>query len=413
MDPDQQPWTWVPRSQRSAQAPADDELAMSIHQQASNGSTSRCNDSNRGPDSSTSNPSSDPNSDYDYESDYESDTSSIHFHDPVTADDIARWVKLFNYTPEEASKKLHELRRDPLTHGANFPDADWADFQLDHPAHHGWDSEAYEHVRARADTAALLRRVLPRRAPPAPVYIVKLGGPLDTAEAVQAAAGLATPPAIRTTPGDSGVQVRFCRVAGEAARRNILAWADAHKTSNWRRPVMLRDWAARKALSATNLDSELGIGSELPKNRPRSLEARDARLRPAQHEYPVWYFVYGDDALAEQPATLQRVLGEEEGEKVASRAARTFGGELVAWGAGAYRGLVDAEMDGWESVVQGRAVLVKDREAEEVLRYHQTSQYEVVRCDIEMVDGDNETVRGLTFRFVGVADRDDFYGFRV
>ncbi|KAK0717628.1 hypothetical protein B0T26DRAFT_751662 [Lasiosphaeria miniovina] len=383
---------------------------MFINQQANNGSTSRCNDSNHGSDSSASNPTSVNNADYDYESDYESDTSSIRFHDPVTADDIARWVKLFNYTPETASQKLHELRRDPLTHGADFPDADWADFQLDHPPHDGWDREAYEHVRARADMAALLRRVLPSRTPPAPVYLVKLDGPLGCAEAVQAAAGLAAPPqTCAAAPEAGGTQVRFCRVAGEAARRGILAWADARRTSKWR-PTVLRDWAARKALSARSLDSELGVGSELPQNRPRNLEAGDARLRPAQHAYPVWYFVY-DGALAEQPATLQRVLGGEE--DVVSRAARTFGGEIVAWGAGAYRGMVDAEMDGWESVVEGRAVLVGDREAEEALRYHQTSQYEVARCDIEMVDGEKEMVRGLTFRFVGVADRDDFYGFRV
>ena len=46
------------------------------------------------------------------------------------------------------------------------------------------------------------------------------------------------------------------------------------------------------------------------------------------------------------------------------------------------------------------AYLVATEEHEEVLRFYETENYEIVRCTIIMKDG-SDAVRGLTFKFVG------------
>ena len=120
----------------------------------------------------------------------------------------------------------------------------------------------------------------------------------------------------------------------------------------------------------------------------------DAKLFPIQNQYPVWYFFYGNLAVAD---ILTRRLALSE-EPVFTPATVT-GGVIKKW-----RGMYNALVDGPDTArVAGWAYLVATEEHEEALRFYETENYEIVRCGIAMKDG-SDVVKGLTFRFVGPAE---------
>lgn len=129
----------------------------------------------------------------------------------------------------------------------------------------------------------------------------------------------------------------------------------------------------------------------MPQHRPDS--ENDPKLVPKQDQYPVWYFFYG---TLGDPVRLRRLLSLGNEPSYVSAKIR---GTLGAW-AGKYLAVKDS-VQGTGDLVQGRAFRVESQDQEDVLRYYETDNYEVVRCEIEMAEG---TVRGLTFRFIGKGD---------
>ncbi|RAK90294.1 hypothetical protein BO79DRAFT_253711 [Aspergillus costaricaensis CBS 115574] len=146
-----------------------------------------------------------------------------------------------------------------------------------------------------------------------------------------------------------------------------------------------------KDLSAHSIAPTLGseIDPTLPQNRATGA---DEVFLPKQGQYPVWYFFYGDLTV---PEILTERLGLDE--MPVYRKAVVKGGILRTWGGGKYKALVDGDAS---ARVEGWAYEVRSAEDEEMLRYYETDFYEVVRCDICMVDV-GEVVKGLVFRFVG------------
>ncbi|OJI82941.1 hypothetical protein ASPTUDRAFT_191420 [Aspergillus tubingensis CBS 134.48] len=134
------------------------------------------------------------------------------------------------------------------------------------------------------------------------------------------------------------------------------------------------------------------IDPTLPQNRATAV---DEVFHPKQGEYPVWYFFYGNLAV---PEILNERLGLDE--RPTYRKAVAKGGDLKTWGRGKFKALVDGDAS---ARVEGWAYEVGSTEDEGILRYYETDFYEVVRCDICMVDV-GEMVKGLVFRFVGDVD---------
>ncbi|KAE8315509.1 hypothetical protein BDV41DRAFT_574884 [Aspergillus transmontanensis] len=147
---------------------------------------------------------------------------------------------------------------------------------------------------------------------------------------------------------------------------------------------------ADKHLSNYSMSPYLGadIDPTLPHHRAQSM---DQIFLPAQNQYPVWYFFYG---TLTDPEILARKLSLP-GLPVLRRA-MVKGGRIIMWG-GKYNALIDGPSS---SIVDGGwAYEVRSEEEEEQLRYYETDQYEVVRCEIHIVDS-GDIVKGLTFRFI-------------
>ena len=110
---------------------------------------------------------------------------------------------------------------------------------------------------------------------------------------------------------------------------------------------------------------------------------------PAQDQYPVWYFVYGNLAV---PEILTRRLALSEPPTFTP--ATVKGGVIRTW-----RYNYNAVLEGGSSAcVSGWAYLLQTEEHEEALRLYETENYEIVRCFISM---EGKEIWGLTFKFVG------------
>lgn len=173
------------------------------------------------------------------------------------------------------------------------------------------------------------------------------------------------------------------------------------------KPTMIRASVAAKELSSTSLYPTLGISTTLPQFRPDnhplesvSISDSSSPFRPAQNEYPVWYFFYG---TLTDPIKLSRVIDLNEEKPVVYKRAIVRRGQLCAIG-GKYLSLVDADE---LSEVGGWAYQIKNQDEEDSIRVYETGVYEVVRCTIELVNESDARVQGLTFRLVdGLLGRD-------
>ncbi|PYH37407.1 gamma-glutamylcyclotransferase family protein [Aspergillus neoniger CBS 115656] len=219
-------------------------------------------------------------------------------------------------------------------------------------------------------------------------FLVKLEGPLSTPSQFQELSKSLTTPILKKGVGEAST-ANFCLITG-AMKFNILS-ALAGSTFS---ATFVRINLSPKDLSAHSIAPTLGseIDPTLPQNRATDA---DEVFLPKQGEYPVWYFFYGDLAV---PEILTERLGLDESPTY--RKAVVNGGLLRTWGGCKYKALVDGDAS---ARVEGWAYEVGSEEDEEMLRYYETDFYEVVRCDICMVDV-GEVIKGLVFRFVGDVD---------
>ncbi|GKZ38093.1 hypothetical protein AbraIFM66950_010040 [Aspergillus brasiliensis] len=220
-------------------------------------------------------------------------------------------------------------------------------------------------------------------------FLVKLEGPLSTPSQVQKLSQSLTTPILKEGVGETST-ASFCLITG-AMKLNIIS-ALAGSTFS---ATFIRINLSPKDLSQHSMAPCLGsdIDPTLPQNRATDA---DEIFLPKQDQYPVWYFFYGNLAVT-------KILAERLGldERPVYRKAVVNGGILKTWGGGKYRALVDGKAS---ERVAGWAYEVCSEEDEEMLRYYETDYYEVVRCDICMVDDVGEVVKGLVFRFVGDVD---------
>ncbi|EXK83912.1 hypothetical protein FOQG_11864 [Fusarium oxysporum f. sp. raphani 54005] len=119
----------------------------------------------------------------------------------------------------------------------------------------------------------------------------KLEGPLDTTEAVAQAAGISSPNGCAISATDSSGKVGSFFKINAINKTTIEAYLRAKPSLTTFVPIFIPCNPARKSLSSHSLHPTLGIETTLPHRR---LEHLHDEPRPAQNEYPVWYFVYGD-----------------------------------------------------------------------------------------------------------------------
>ena len=230
-------------------------------------------------------------------------------------------------------------------------------------------------------------------------YLILLEGILSTPKSIQDAANLSEPPrAVQAASETQGAV--FCSIDGNT-KQSIEKWLSQQKPTF--RPTFVRLSKAKKDLAPTSIYPTLGVESTLPQHRcssdlsfdttlPRRRGSSSRATDPVhQDEYPVWYFFYG--TLAD-PVLLTRLLSLSEAEHPILVTASISGGLVKTWQA-KYNALVDGAST---DHVHGSAYEVTLREREEALLFYETEKYEVVRCCITMA---NNTVQGLTFRFVG------------
>ncbi|KAL9105275.1 MAG: hypothetical protein Q9227_009534 [Pyrenula ochraceoflavens] len=308
----------------------------------------------------------------------------------IPPETVHRWQKLFGFTIAEA--RDHIIAHRGSVARTRVSDEHWAMVHQDKP---GYDKESYEfeidHLRSQswrkpmydpgaADTSKLLED------PASITYLVKLEGVLDTAQKIQAAASIPTLPSVADGLTDTGDGARFCMIDG-AIKNRIL---DHLRTTGHQHfhPTFIRLSASKKDLSATSISPTLGLDATAPQNRLSSEHSSPGVL---ENQYPVWYFFYGNLA---KPEILTKLLSLTE--PPIYHPASVNGALIKRW-AGKYNAVVDGPMG---SVVEGSAYRVVSEEDESILRFHETGNYEVVRCNIGMGGGER-IVRGLTFRYSG------------
>ncbi|RSL44896.1 hypothetical protein CEP53_011000 [Fusarium sp. AF-6] len=297
---------------------------------------------------------------------------------------ICRWQSLFGYSAPEALYKISAFRAGPRD--LIISDSHW-EMVRDQKKQEGFDREAYEYWCTIAERKSYHSTTMTQKEKQrlqAATFLLKLEGPLHSVDAVAKAANMVSIQETVMASDSSGQSSSFCKVNGleKMAIETFLSESSIHSAF---RPTFIRISVARKELSTNSIYPTLGVDSTMPQHR---LSNDTDNSQPAQDKYPVWYFFYGTLAESE---TLSDLLGIEP----VYRDAKIRGGVLGSWGD--YKALVDDPS--LRNVMYCKAFLVTSEEDEEALRLYETEAYEIVRCRIEMDDG--EVVAGLTFRWAG------------
>ncbi|KAL6867814.1 hypothetical protein J3F83DRAFT_765743 [Trichoderma novae-zelandiae] len=301
----------------------------------------------------------------------------------VSNADLTTWKALFGFSSnEEAAKAIRDWRADFARQ--TISQAAWLLVKEAKMAE-GFNKESYEYSLGRAQAAQQPQSRSQTAKDLKAEYLVKLDSSASTGS-VDLIPCLPRSPNILIGLDNDGITTRFCLLSGSQKMTFLDAVSKAYPSSY--KPTLIRTSVASKDLSSSSLYPTLGIDTTLPQFRPNN--GHPELVRPTQHEYPVWYFFYGTLADAD---VLYRVIGRAE-DDISYRRARIWRGRLSTLG-DKYLALVDADE---HSAVDGWAYQVKNQNEEDSLRVYETGKYEVVRCMMEVMEGQGGILKGLTFR---------------
>ncbi|KAJ4345478.1 uncharacterized protein N0V89_011610 [Didymosphaeria variabile] len=286
--------------------------------------------------------------------------------------DVDRWMQLFGYTAEQAEEAI-ETHFQNLSH-ITISDDHWG-LVRDTMEAQGHDQESYAHyITHFASSPSIQQHLCPTNSSTkkkhAEEYLIGLVRGLNAVD-IQTIAGLSQP--LKIVRNDTG--------------NKDFAVVDAATVAALRRALpglvfVPLPGSAIKDLSDISIAPTLGVDATLPQRRISNVPS------PRQNEHPVSYFFYG--TLAD-PDRLSRLLDLDCEPSLS--AATISRGSKKKWGR--YYALVDGlEQDS----VQGWLYKVANKEHEDELRRYESSNYEVVRCEIE---AGGEVISGLTFRCCG------------
>ncbi|KAL8715785.1 MAG: hypothetical protein Q9220_000452 [cf. Caloplaca sp. 1 TL-2023] len=291
---------------------------------------------------------------------------------------MSRWQNLFGYSEDEARKAIKEHRAD--INGRKLSNKQWDLIRANEEADE-IDRETYEHrLQLSSQKSYNCIHAQDSAEDQAFKYLFKLGGPFPDIDTLRDKVRI--PADLREGEGDGGKSY-FAYIDADG-KRAIEDWLK--KTNSQYHVDFFPVNEARKDLCATSSYPTLGIDSTLPQHRMSDINHPHL---PAQTQYPVWYFFYG---TLMDPRSLQSCISASEPPDLIPASVK--GGVIRTHQQRKYKALVDGPAT---AQVDGFAFLVENAEQEGCLRYRETNNYEVVRCEIVM--NGKETVRGLTFRF--------------
>ncbi|KAL7973227.1 hypothetical protein HDV63DRAFT_368076 [Trichoderma sp. SZMC 28014] len=323
----------------------------------------------------------------------------------VSDSDLSTWQALFGFSLNEATKAIQDWRADLSR--LTISQSAWLLVKEVKTAE-GYNKESYEYSLWRTQMAQKRSHTAKKNSVSRDEkanYLVRLEhGPASSADLAELMRCLPKNPKILTGLDDEGNQTQFCLLSGSQKSDFLNALFKARPCYE---PTLIRASVASKELSSTCLYPTLGIDSTLPQFRLDSSPVESdstadslSLIRPAQNEYPVWYFFYG--TLAD-PSILSRIIGlDQEQSPIKYKRASVLRGRLRALNE-KYLALEDADES---SRVDGWAYQVRSQNEEDSLRVYETGVYEVVRCTIEFGNETDVKVQGLTFRrWTGYSDR--------
>lgn len=135
-----------------------------------------------------------------------------------TDNQIARWRKLFKYTEHEAAMLIRAQRSDVTR--TRITDEHWELVREEREAA-GHDRETYEHEQQLRNVLRSQSAIIPS-ASGDPMFVIRLGGLLSTAEKVKEVAGLEEMPKVVNGMSEMGM-ASFCLVDGKA-KKAIDEW---------------------------------------------------------------------------------------------------------------------------------------------------------------------------------------------
>ena len=305
----------------------------------------------------------------------------------ILPETIARWQDLFDFTAPEAADQIRKHRS--KIDRTRVSNVHWGEVHEEKPGH---DKESYEfeidYRRCQTQRTPLQNASTASNLfedPASITYLLKLEGPLDTPQRVQAAASLASSPIVTSGLTDDGSNAKFCLIDG-LIKAQILTTLSADPKTKHFHPTFVRLSTSPKNLSQTSIAPTLGLDATLPQHR---LDTDTSDVGVLGDQFPVWYFFYGNLAKFD---ILSKLLSLSTAPIYHS--ASVAGATMKCW-AGRYNAIVDGPPD---SFVQGWAYRVQSQEDEDILRFHETGNYEVVRCNIHT---NGRVIKGLTFRYNG------------
>ncbi|PGH15428.1 hypothetical protein AJ79_02404 [Helicocarpus griseus UAMH5409] len=308
--------------------------------------------------------------------------------DGISEADINRWQMLFYYSRRQAVEAIKQHRND-LTREP-IPESLWELVQSERESV-GFNREAYEH-HVQKQKQYFRRSPSEDRFPISSSlrYFIPLeDNTINSPTQIQTMAGLSEPPKVIEAIGEHEEPIAFCELNSTEFKALVSA-LELCCDPRYQPTFLTIPTSAPKQLSSTSIYPTLGIDSTLPQHRPETLDPD--LFQPAQDTYPVWYFFYG---TLKDPEHVRELCGLPKTTPMQMHPARITGGALKLWG-GKYKALVDGPST---AAVTGVAYEVQRKEAEDYLRAYETSNYEVVRCEISLTRS-RQTVKGCTFRFI-------------
>ncbi|KAL6907331.1 hypothetical protein GGI43DRAFT_421019 [Trichoderma evansii] len=288
----------------------------------------------------------------------------------VSDSDLLMWQTLFGFSLDEAAKAIQDWRAEADFTCLTISQAAWLLVKEAKMAE-GYNKASYEYSLWRA-------QMIQKRSRMSNTDLLEHDS-LSSTDSVELIRCLPKRPKILTGLDDDGNMTQFSPPFYEL--------------------TLIRASVASKNLSSTSPYPTLGIDTTLPQFRINNilLENNSASdtfsiVRPAQDEYPVWYYFYGTLADA---SILSRIIGmTTEQNLIKYKRASVRRGRLHTLNE-KYLALVDADE---RSKVDGWAYQVKNQNEEDSLRVYETGIYEVVRCTMELMDEQAVFIKGLTFR---------------
>ncbi|KLU90840.1 hypothetical protein, variant [Magnaporthiopsis poae ATCC 64411] len=288
----------------------------------------------------------------------------------ISDEDIVQWRRLFSLSHADARAAIQDWRSD--LGRTTMSSESWESLQHLWPGH---SKESYDYAMATGKLKASAARPNTSASGEAEGrYLLRLEPGFLDARKIQEICRLDNAPVLFSSSNDDDTSTEFC-IVDARCKAMLLRHVGSHLL------LFIRHSEAEKVLLPFCRYRTLGVPDcTMPQFRlPDDNDDEDDGLprRPAQDEYPVWYFSYGRLAMPEVLGRVLHLRPDGDDGRVGGRdlySAEAEGGKLATWGGGKYNALVHAGEP--DTKVAGAAYRVKSQEEEAALRAYETDRRE-------------------------------------